>query len=225
MIPKFPLPGRRLRYGYCILPVVLAGILALWHDELLLAPGRFLVLEDPLQPADLIHVIAGPDYRAEHGIRLLQGGYGKILFFTGGWCTIHHEYHGERGKRLATSHGVPAAAIATDDFRVTSTYSEALRLKEFILRSPVPIRSVIVVSDPYHMRRARWTYSRILGDGIRIQMSPVPFDMTPYRRYWWSDARSRQQVAEEYVKIAYYHARYQLAIGPLRDWLASLDRY
>jgi uncharacterized SAM-binding protein YcdF (DUF218 family) len=119
---------------------------------------------------------------------------------------------------------VSPAAIAIDDTDVTSTYSEVVRLKEFIAKSSVSIKSAIVVSDPYHIRRARWTYRHVLGDRVRIQMAPVPFDSTPYRRRWWTDQASRGYVKNEYLKTAYYYARYQLNWGPLREWLASLDR-
>jgi uncharacterized SAM-binding protein YcdF (DUF218 family) len=193
------------------------------HEQVLLAIGGFLVIQDDLQPADLIHVIAGEDDRTEVAIWLYKQGYGKQIFFTGGWCTFHNYYHGQHGRELALQQGVPAEAIALDDSRVTSTYSEVVRLKEFLARSPTPIRSVIVVSDAYHMRRARWTARRILGDEIRVQMAPVPFEVSPYQRRWWTDGASRAYVKDEYLKMAYYVARYQLSWGPLKEWLASFD--
>jgi uncharacterized SAM-binding protein YcdF (DUF218 family) len=107
---------------------------------------------------------------------------------------------------------------------VTSTYSEVLRLAEFMAESPKPDQSVIVISDPYHMRRARWTYRHVLGASVDIQMAPVPFDLTPYRPRWWEDEASDRYVKDEYLKLVYYIARYQLAFGPARGWLASLDR-
>jgi hypothetical protein len=56
-----------------------------------------------------------------------------------------------------------------------------------------------------------------------VQMAPVPFGQTPYQRRWWADTVSQQYVRNEYVKLAYYLARYQLSWGPVREWLASLD--
>jgi uncharacterized SAM-binding protein YcdF (DUF218 family) len=172
----------------------------------------------------VIHVIAGRDYRTAYAIQLYQQGYGEQIFFTGGWCISHNLYHGQHGKDLALEQGVPSEAIAIDDSDVTSTYSEAVRLKEYIASSLVPVHSVIVVSDPYHMRRVRWTYRRVLGDEIRLQMAPVPFELSPYQRQWWIDEASRQYVWDEYLKLAYYYARYKFSSGPLRQWLVSLDR-
>ena len=64
---------------------------------------------------------------------------------------------------------------------------EAEKLKGWISHSSTPIYSVIVVSDPFHMRRARWIYNKVLGKDIKIQMVPVPFDLTPHQRAWWRD--------------------------------------
>jgi uncharacterized SAM-binding protein YcdF (DUF218 family) len=101
---------------------------------------------------------------------------------------------------------------------------EAERLKEWIGRNPDPIDSVIVVSDPFHMRRVRWTYRQLFGDRIEMQMAPVPFELTPYKHAWWRDQASRRYVWEEYEKFFYYIMRYQISRGKFKEWLASMDR-
>lgn len=203
--------------------------LYLRREAILLGIGDYLVVRDQIKPADVIHVIAGEDYRTEYAIQLYQQGYGRRLFFTGGWCQFHHYDHGAHGRALALAHGVPPEAIIIDDAAVTSTYAEAVRLEAWIAsaseRAPGErVRSVIVVSDAHHMRRARWTARRVLGRSVSVQMAPVPFERTHYRRDWWEDEGSRRLVKDEYLKLVYYHARYQLSWGPLKTWLASLDR-
>jgi uncharacterized SAM-binding protein YcdF (DUF218 family) len=213
--------------------VLLGTILFLARRPILMAIGDFLVIQDELHPAQVIHVIGGPDDRTDYAIQLYKQGYGERIFFTGGWCTFHNYYHGRHGRERALEQGVPPEAIAIDDSQVTSTYAEVLLLKEFIARTNDirPVRSVIVVSAPYHMRRARWTGRRVLGRQMDIQMAPVPrinsvrLGLPPYQRDWWTDPTSRQHVKREYLKIAYYYARYQFARGPVRKWLASFDRF
>ena len=205
--------------------VALTGI-GLWfaYQPILLAIGDFLVVQDDLRPADLIHVVSGPDYRTDYGIQLYREGYGSTLFFTGGWCPLIQGNHAQRGETIAVSDGVPAQAIAIDGAEVHSTYEEIVRLKEYIEASPAPVRSILVVSDPYHMRRSRWAYRHVLGDTIQVRMAPIPFDLTPYERQWWKHEESAQYVEDEYVKMVYYVARYQLSRGRLQDWLATYDR-
>ena len=215
----------RVMVAMIIFSVVLFGAtLFIYSERILLGIGDFLVVEDKLEPADVIHVIAGPDYRTEYGIQLYKQGYGRQVFFTGGWCFLHNENHGQRGKERAVQQGVPSEAISLNDSEVTSTYSEVVRLREFIAQSQVPINSVIVVSDPHHMRRARWTCRQVLGHQISIQMAPVPFALSPYRNCWWTDGESRIMVRDEYLKFLYYIARYQLSRGVVKEWLASFDR-
>lgn len=194
------------------------------RKPILLAIGDFLVVQDDLHPTDIIHVIAGPDDRTDYGIKLYKKGYAKRIFFTGGWCSEHNIYHGQHGKERALEQGVPLEAIVTDESEVKSTYSEVDKLKEFIHQSKEPIRSVIVISDPHHMRRARWAYRHVLGSATEVQMAPVPFGSSPYQRMWWKDRESRRMVKDEYTKFGYYLARYRLSWGLLRTWLASLDR-
>ena len=204
--------------------LLLLGVIAFFALETVFqAIGDFLVIQDDLQPADVIHVIAGHDYRTDYAIQLFHEGYGKQIFFTGGWCDTHG-YHGEHGKQLALEQGVPLDAISIDDSVVTSTYSEVERLREFMDENLNPIESVIVVSDPHHMWRARWTYRRVLGNGIQVQMAPVPFDSSPYQRQWWKDRESRRMVKDEYQKILYYYARYKFSWGFIKDWLETFDR-
>ncbi len=203
--------------------VFLAVLLFLSREEWLLFIGDILIVDDTLHPADVIHVIAGEDYRTDYAIELYKRGYGEALFFTGGWCKFHLYNHGVHGEERSLAQGVPLEAIVYDDSKVTSTYMEAGRLNEWIKKSPYPIRSVIVVSDPFHMRRALWTYRKVLGDGIEVQMAPVPFEMTPYKRTWWTDPLSRDYVRDEYQKYVYYILRYQLSSGKFQDWLIMLD--
>jgi uncharacterized SAM-binding protein YcdF (DUF218 family) len=208
-----------------IILIVLAGIvLFVFHGRWLLFISDFLVTKDNLHSADVIHVIAGEDYRTDYAIQLYKQGYGRFLFFTGGWCQTHLYYHGEHAKVRALAHGIPIEAIAFDDSSVTSTYLEIEKLKEWIAHSPTHISSVIVVSDPFHMRRARWTFKRVLDDDIEVQMAPVPFEWTPYQRHWWTDQKSRKYVCYEYKKFVYYILRYQISSGKLQEWLASMDR-
>jgi uncharacterized SAM-binding protein YcdF (DUF218 family) len=205
------------RLGIVTLALLVLVVCLAWRP-VLLAIGDYLVVRDELVPADVIHVLSGPDYRVDYAIQLYQEGYGSVLFCTG------RGIQAEKTRLRAIRQGVPGEAVVADGAVVTSTYSEALRLQAYIAQSGAQIRSVIVVSDAYHMRRARWTYRQVLGDQVRVQMAPVPFQSSPFRREWWSDPGSGERVGEEYLKMGYYVARYRVFRGAIREWLASLDR-
>ncbi len=211
---------RKKAFLTLILLIVLIPLtMFLFRQKLRSLLGNYLVAEDKLHPADVIHVIAGDDYRTDYAIQLYKQGYAKYIFFTGGWCEDHGYYHGDHGRELAISQGVPSEAIVYDDSLVTSTYAETALLKVWIDQRPIPIDSVIVVSDPFHMRRVRWTARHILGKGFDLIMAPVPFEQTPYKQQWWTDEASANYVKQEYLKSIYYFLRYQLSM----DWLSFLD--
>lgn len=205
--------------------VAVSIILVLFRERWLVLIGDFLIIQDTLEPADVIHVIAGEDYRTDYAFQLYRQGYGETIFFTGGRCESHLNGHGARAKERALTQGLPLDSIAFDDSEVMSTYMEAEKLKEWIARNSYPVQSIIVVSDPFHMRRALWTYQQVFGDQIQIQMAPVPFELTPYRATWWKDTESQKYVREEYFKFVFYRFRYQYSWGIFKDWLASFDTH
>jgi len=190
------------------------------REQIGLRLGNFLVVQDDPAPAEVIHVIAGNDYRTEYAILLYKQGLARKIFFTGGWCTFHKYNHGEHGMQLALSQGVPPEAIAFDDSPVLSTYDEAILFKKYLDKNLPASQTIIVVSDPFHMRRARWTNEMIFGKGMKISMLPVPFDQTPFKQRWWTDGASRRYVRDEYIKMVFYYFRYQLGM----TWLKFLDK-
>lgn len=204
---------------------MLICFIIIFHTPILLSIGEFIIVQDEIRTADVIHVIAGHDHRVDYVIELFQRGYGKHLFFSGGWCEQLKMNHGEYSLARATSKGVSIHDITTDDGPVDTTYSEIVKLKKFITNSSRPVESVIIVSDPYHMRRVRWAARHIIGNKIDLIMAPVPFDQSPYKRIWWTDKASTLLVWNEYKKNLFYLLRYKWAPRPIRNWLAYFDRY
>jgi len=60
--------------------VILSTILIIFREQLLMYIGDFLIVQDTLQTADVIHVIAGVDYRTDYAIQLYKQEYGEKLF-------------------------------------------------------------------------------------------------------------------------------------------------
>jgi hypothetical protein len=82
-------------------------------------------------------------------------------------------------------------------------------LKEWIEKKSSPVQEIILSVTPSTWRRARWTYRKVFGDKILVQMAPVPFELTPYQSAWWEDEESRKYVREEYFKFIFYLFCYQ----------------
>lgn len=181
-------------------------ILGLFRRPLLMAIGDFLVVEEEdLRPADLIHALGGNFERLDYAIFLYQNGYAPRLFITGSDDAIAY-------RSYVIGRGVPAEDVAPASSQAINTYQEAQELKQF-LGEESSVQSVIVVSSPYHMRRARWAFRRVLGERVRLQFAPVPFPVSPAARRWWTNPTTRKSVLSEYVKILYYRMRYRATVS------------
>lgn len=205
--------------------MILLIVLLILAYPLLQGLGKFLIVSDPLEKADLITAVSGPSYRILYAAELFQKGLGGRLFFTGGFNEYEQRYDASWSESLARNQGVPPEAIYTDGSTVISTYQEAERVKAFIEAHSDPIHSVIVVTDAFHTRRAKWAYEKVLGPGIKVLVTPVPFDEAGYSSKWWRSATTREMVVKEYLKYTFYLFRYQWTSGALQDFLAKFDKF
>ncbi len=188
--------------------------------------GDYLVVKDDLQRTDLIAAVSGPEYRIIYAAELYTRGLGGYLFFTGGFSEGNNRVEASWSQYVATTHGVPSEVIAIDETAVLTTHDEAVLLKNYIDTHPDSnIKTVTVVTDPYHSRRARWIYQKVLGEDIHVIMAPVPRNRTGFAKYWWTDAKSRQLVWQEYVKLVFYYFRYEASSGSFQNWLSQFDKY
>lgn len=206
-----------------ILLILLTGLL--FAKPILRGMGDYLVVSDSLQKADLITSVSGPEYRAAYAAELCQRGLAPRLFFTGGYNEFDERYDAAWSEYIATTYGVPPEEIVIDETTVISTYQEAERLKAYVDAHPDEIKTVILVTDPCHSRRAKWAYQRVLGSDVEVISAPVPFEDTGYSASWWRNPVSRTMVLQEYLKFAFYKVRYQWTSGILQDFLAKFDRF
>ena len=100
-----------------------------------------------------------------------------------------------------------------------STFDEISLLKKWIENNPEEFKWIMIVSDPFHMRRSKWIVNKIFGGEIKVIMAPVPFDRTNLVKNWWQDRISRKYIIDEYLKFIYYFFRYQLSL----NWLGVFD--
>ncbi|PYQ52777.1 MAG: hypothetical protein DMF78_10555 [Acidobacteria bacterium] len=190
---------RRLRLALVLVVVVMAAVGALARSD---ATARFLVTEDPLSTADAVVVLAGdPGYeRTATAARLVLAGQARLLVLTGGQPGPGDSAASLRERAVAL--GVPLDRIRLE--ATSHSTREAMLAVAPLLRAE-GARSVIVVTSPYHQRRAA-AAARRAWPGIAVRSRPAsPAAWRP--QGWWSDGASRRVVIGEYLKIAYYWAR------------------
>ena len=107
--------------------------------------------------------------------------------------------------QVLTEQGVPQGQLEFD-FESNNSREEALNTRR--LMETRGWHRVLVVSDPSHMRRLSWIWSRVFeGSGLEYSLvASSPADWKP--DIWWRDEKSGAAVIMEYIKIAYYWAKY-----------------
>lgn len=203
-----------------IILIILTGV----FSALLQPIGDYLIIQDKPKKVDMIVTSSGAEYRTDYAIELYKQGLASKLFFTGGYSEKNQRIEAEWSRRLALDAGAPDDAVIIDTSEVISTYQEALRLRSYLDAHTETITTIMIVTDPYHTRRAKWAYKTVFGDQIKVRMVPVPFESTNLSITWWKDAESRKMVWNEYVKLVFYVIRYELSAGELKTWLTRFDK-
>ena len=166
---------------------------------LLVGVGHWLDLSDPLGHADAIVAISGDTgARADSAIALWKQGYAPVLIFSGGSSDPESVASAELMKRAAVAAGVPANAIIVEGSSAT-TEENAQRVAE--LMKTAGLRSAILVTSPYHQRRAAFLFEREF-DRAGLSFRNHPADDPDWdANLWWASEPSRSLTLVELAKL------------------------
>lgn len=171
-------------------------------------------LADPLfmseapQPADVIVVFAGGagesgqagggyQERVKQAVDLYRAGYAPRMIFSSGFEFVFEEAEVMRG--LAEANGVPPEAIVLET-KSKNTHDYVVFANQILAEHGW--RRILLVSSPYHMRRAVMTW-RKSAPGVQVTPTPVPLSQFYFR----DGAPSFEQfrgLLQEYAAIALY---------------------
>jgi uncharacterized SAM-binding protein YcdF (DUF218 family) len=158
--------------------------------------GEGWVVEDTLERSDAILVLSDDNFYADRVTRASQvyrQGLGPIVVASGRRL---RPYAGiaELMEHDLIERGVPKDKILRVAHDSDSTREEAKTLAQ--LAKQKKWRSVIVVTSNYHTRRARYIFSRIFPEDIRIQITGArDGDFDPSR--WWEERISIKELVRE----------------------------
>jgi glycosyltransferase involved in cell wall biosynthesis/uncharacterized SAM-binding protein YcdF (DUF218 family) len=192
----------------------LAVYLLVFHTPFIWWLASPLRLESAPRPSDAIVVLAagvgesgeaggGYQERVKEAIDLYRAGYAPVVIFSSGYVFAFQEAEMMRG--LAVDNGVPAGAITLEKSG-TTTY-EMVRNVAAILRAR-GLRRTLLISSPYHMRRALMTWKRQAPD-----IAAIPTPVTASQFYAHARGATLNQIRgilHEYAAIAVYRLRGQL---------------
>lgn len=189
---------------------VLVGGLAL-APFTLEAAGRFLVVSDPIAPADALYVFPGEvPRRAQCAAQLVQGGLAPRVVVSGERINPVLAAIGvpltdaEVNARLLREQGLAPESIVVLNAG-TSTQEDAQALRTWTAAGQ-GVRRVVAVTSPTHSRRAKRTLRRVFrGTDVDVRVVPCPATLAPE---WWRREDTLVQVTDEYLKLLYYVIAY-----------------
>jgi uncharacterized SAM-binding protein YcdF (DUF218 family) len=168
----------------------------------LLGPGFVLDTPQPSPtPSDAIVVISGDEQlaRFREGVRLFESGYGKYLVFSGA-ALDNGVSNAEVMRDLAVQAGVPAGSILEDALG-EDTWGNAVHTRDLLVSRG--LRSAILVTSPYHARRAKLTFdAAYAGTGISLLVHAAP-DSEWRKLSWWQQTDTRRLTFVELQKLGY----------------------
>jgi len=182
-----------------IIFAILSGLFYVSHGLMFEKAGKYLYYKDEMKPADVIVVLAGEETeRVEHGVKLFKEGWARKdkVILAGGplvwkytWASLMKEH--------AIFLGVPKDAILLED-RSRTTEEDAIFTKEIF--NKYGYKSCILVTSPYHSRRALKIFRKVMADKIMVISAPAEKSWFSFDE-WWKRRRDRSRVLDEYSKF------------------------
>lgn len=190
-----------------LLPVLAFLSMGLWLEN----PAS----DNPVRSDLLVMLGGGIKYREIISAKLFHDGLAQQILLTGDMTnradgtaiksTQSYEY-------LIAS-GIPAEKILLDKSS-KSTWDDVIVIRDQLVQTRN--QSVIIVTDPPHIRRVYWVCQQILKpEGIHYQLvasEPDWWNAT----YWWENPYAREFASMEYIKLLYYLVHYFNYIPPQR---------
>lgn len=198
---------------------MIIGCVFLSAAWIFLAPffAERLIVEKPLEKADVILILAGSSVYIERTNRAAEiykrGAAPRIVLNDDGtktgWSRQEKRNipYVEMAQRNLLAQGVPAESIEILKPDGSGTIYEAQTVAEKVKK--IGWKSILIVTSAYHTRRALDTFERVLADeNVKIGVVAALSERDTPAFYWWLTADGWNWVTSEYVKSFYYWVYY-----------------
>ena len=179
--------------GLAVIAVAVIGII--------FSIGFFLSPQDKLQHADLIVAISGGEtsQRTQEAVRLYKEGYAPKLLFSGAAADHSGPSNAAAMEEQALEAGVPAADILIEE--ASSTTAENASNATPLIHQ-INASGIILVTSPYHQRRAYLNFRQSLGKNMII-INHSSVDSAWRKSTWWQDSYTVGLTLSELQKTLY----------------------
>lgn len=152
--------------------------------------------------ADVIVAISGgdTDARAREAVALYQQGWAPKIIFSGAAQDKQGASNAAAMKNLAVGSRVPRADILLDEASV-NTADNASQVRSIVQQ--YGFKRVILVTSPYHQRRASIEFNKRMGDIATIVNHPTSSDRFWSEKTWWATPWGLWLGISELIKVMF----------------------
>lgn len=182
---------------------VVVGIIVALVALLFVGLPYYLAPQGKLAKTDAIVAISGGETtsRALGAVKLYDEGYAPTIIFSGAAEDPASESNAAAMRTIAMMHDVPKSAILVEEDSV-DTYENAQNTARII--KDHNISSIILVTSPYHQRRASIEFRRALGKDFTV-INHSTSDKNWRRSAWWKNDYSLSLTLSEFQKIMFLY--------------------
>jgi len=173
----------------------------------------WLAVSEIPQKVDVIICLNGNPNRLPKVVGLFKQGYADKILFT---------FPSTKDAAI-DKYAIPDTALLALAGGYNSTYEEALQVGRLMQQKN--LQTAIVVSDPYHMYRAKWTYDNLAGLENR-KFTYIASELPRSSRFWWDDTKDRRTILGELPRILYYwiaHGLLRIRHDP--PWISATEQW
>ena len=175
--------------------------------------GRFFNAQNDLERADLIMVLAGARVeRWLEAVDLYKEGWAPRVVLSPGPVEniepelrargVRYPREGDLARDAVVALGIPAESVSVLSAAVDNTAAEAAGLHREYPRGT--IQRLIVVTSPYHVRRAGYAFRREFAqDGVEVIMRGTRYSRAKPAR-WWTQRGDIRYIMTELPKFFAY---------------------
>ena len=170
--------------------------------------GKYLVYQDPLEPADVIVILSGNDEsRVTAAADLYHQGYASNIMLTNTGNTFGElsQPYSMLQKEQLQDLGIPDGGIYIAEFQAKNTGQEATGIVNKMY--DLGFSSAIIVTDSWHTRRVKTIFSDTFSNtGFRFSVYPVP-DSGYNKYFWWLTPSGWKDTVSEYIRLLGYYIK------------------
>ena len=201
---------RKRRWLACLLLCLGLAVLAfLLRAPLFTALAKGWMINQPLAKADAIVVLGGgANFRSFEAVRLYREGWASVILVINSELRATDQAgftlpESQLVQRILLSNAVPGQAIQIIGDNLTSTFDDIRSVAQWAKENQAS--SFIIPTGPFHARRVRWAFQRIMGPSARLIVTSIQPRIC---ERWWKDPDTILEFHNELLKFAYYEVKY-----------------